>query len=497
MNIEIEEETLAGRIAPPVKSLKVKSDAFFKIADGCKFTVSCPDGAAAAIVSDFAKRFWEVDADVSKTEGERRITGDEAYAIDVSASEIAISAATARGVRYAMFTLRQLAESERGVARSRASFIVAAVEIEDEPAMKFRGIHICFFPTPESGMREFERQVRMAAYYKYNYVVIETWGSLKFKSHPEFSWPGHSIEPGEMKRIVDLAKGLGVTPIPQLNIFGHASAARGNIGKHALLDLHPEFAPLFEPDGWCWCLSNPETRRFLSDLAEELIGIFGNPPYFHIGCDEAFGAGSCALCRRSDYVELFKNHLLYFGDFLKKRGARPMLWHDMFVESGDRRWDGYVASGSADTAGILEALPKDFIVCDWRYFLSEEDRKTGEPSWATMRHFIGKGFDTIACPWFDEANTLAFGKGAVKYGAFGMLETIWHFKRGRHMFEEFAVGAWAAWNPASDAPKRKRASPHFTFNAHVRDVNHDMGVTDYEDFGVNPYQIPGPFCHDC
>lgn len=496
MNAKIEEAVLAGRLMPPVKSLKIKSDKFFKIADKCKFEVACPEEGAAELVAKMAHDFWKVEAKVAKAELKKVPENDEGYSIRVGAAKTSIAAKTLRGVRYALFTLRQLAESERGVGKT-AAFILAAVEIDDAPDMAFRGMHVCFFPPPESTYAELERQVRLAAYYKYNYVVIETWGSLRFESHPEFSWPGHSITTGELRRIVRLARELGLTPIPQLNIFGHASASRSVTGKHVLLDLHPEFAPLFEPDGWCWCLSNPATRTFLEDLVGELLGIFGNPPFFHLGCDEADGAGTCALCRRADYAELLRDHLLHFGEFLKKHGARPMVWHDMFVRRGDPRWTGYVANGSDATVAILDALPKDFVICDWRYSLSQKDLESGEPSWATLRHFVDKGFDTLGCPWFNVPNTLAFGKGILKHKAWGMLETTWHYKRGHHMYEEYAIAAWASWNTRSEAPNDPNAVAHPAFNAHVRDVNHDMGVSEFEDFGTYPYQIHGPFYHDC
>ena len=483
-----EEAILCGRLVPPVSSLRLVSEKFFKVADGCRLEVNCPADGAVELAAKLARDFWGVEARVAGAQTKALPEGDDAYAIRIGAAKMSVTAKTLRGVRYAFSTLRQLAESERGVATSSASFILPCVAIDDAPATAFRGIHLCFFPTPETTYFEIERQIRMAAYCKFNYVVIEPWGALRFPSHPEFSWPGHSVSPGEFGRLVRLAKELGVTPIPQINVFGHAPAARSMNGKHALLDFHPEFAPLFEPDGWCWCLSNPATRAFLTDIVNDMLDIFGNPPFFHLGCDEA-GDGTCALCRRTDYPALLKNHLLYFNDLLKKRGARPMVWHDMFVERGDKRWTGYVACGTPGTVSILDDLPKDFVICDWRYHYRGDDFNGVEPSWATLRHFIDKGFDTLGCPWYEVANTRGFGKAIQKYGAMGMLETTWHIKRSHNFYEEFAVAAWAAWNPESAAPEAPGATYHESFNAHVRQVNHDMGAARYEDFGTAPFQL--------
>ncbi len=425
-----------------MQTLKLASDKFFKVVDGCKFEVCCPESGAAALVDRLARDFWQVAVRVTEGGAKAAPDCDEGYTISVSATKTVLIAKTLRGIRHALFTLRQLAESERGVATSRASFILPCVAIDDMPALAFRGIHLCFFPPPETMYAAIERQIRLAAYFKFNHVVIEPWGSLRYPSHPEFSWPNHSISSGEFRRLVRLAKELGLTPVPKVNIFGHASAARSHNGKHTLLDFHPEFAPLFEPDGWCWCLSNPATRTFLEGLVKDLLEIFDNPSFFHLGCDEA-GDGTCAICRRANYPALLKDHLLHCHALLTKHGARPMVWHDMFVEKGDKHCTRYVACGTPGTVSILDDLPKNFVVCDWRCNLADNDRRTGEPSWATLRYFIDKGFDTLGCPWYDIANTLAFGRGVRKYGAMGMHETTWLVKRSRHVYEEFAIAAWA------------------------------------------------------
>ena len=483
-----EEAILAGRLMPPVQSLKLTSEKFFKVVDGCKFDVDCPDDGAVALAEKLAGDFWQVTARATAASSKNLPDSDEGYAIRIAASKVSISAKTLRGLRYAFFTLRQLAESERGVATAKSSHILPCVAIDDAPVTPWRGIHFCFFPTPETTYVEIERQIRLAAYFKFNYVVIEPWGSLRYPSHPEFSWPGHSVSAGEYRNLVRIAKDLGLTPIPQLNIFGHAPAARGSNHKHTLLDFHPEFEPLFEPDGWCWCLSNPNTRAFLTDLVGDLTDIFDNPPFFHLGCDEA-GDGTCALCRRADYPALLKDHLLYFNGILRKRGARPMIWHDMFVERGDKRWAGFVACGTPGTVSILDDLPKDFVICDWRYDATPAERGGAEPSFATLRHFVDKGFDTLGCPWYDNFNTLAFGKAIHKYGAMGMLETTWHIKRSFWMHAEFAVASRAAWNPLAEDAKGQGFAGGAYFASYVRDINHDMGIATYEDFGTAPHQL--------
>lgn len=171
-----------------------------------------------------------------------------------------------------MRTLRQIAEPVRGTRKLTAYFVPETV-IEDAPAMAFRGFHLCWFP--ENTSMQIEQYIRLAAYYKMNTIVLESWGMFVFKNHPQLSLPGSTMTAKEVKRLVKIADELGVTLVPQFNIFGHASAARENSGKHIVLDFHPELQPLFEPLGWTWCLSNPETIKLLEELALEMHDAFG------------------------------------------------------------------------------------------------------------------------------------------------------------------------------------------------------------------------------
>ena len=64
-----------------------------------------------------------------------------------------------------------------------------------------------------------------------------------------------------------------------------------------MLNFHPEYAPLFEPGGWNWCMSNPESQAVVADLVHELYEFFECPDYFHIGkisCQEFRFCRSCA-----------------------------------------------------------------------------------------------------------------------------------------------------------------------------------------------------------
>ena len=401
---------------------------------------------------------------------------DDAYTFVVDNNGVQIKAVNIVGVRYALFSLRQIVIPGRGTQKVE-SYIVPKGEVRDYPAMKFRGIHICWFP--ENQEWEIERMIRMAAYYKFNYVVLESWGVYESKTAPWLNWDNPPMTKEVIKRLVAMANDLGVTLIPQMNIFGHASYSRSMSGKHSTLDLHPQYQPLFEPlAGWNWCLSNPAAKEVIADYMVELLEDFGNPKFFHIGCDEAHKP-SCPDCLSSTYSKLFINHIKFAHKVLKKHGARPMMWHDMLLKRGDKRWQGYKANGTTATAKAAKILPKDIIICDWFYRKGREDY----PSYS---YFKSLGYDILACPWEDVSGIRAEAKAIKKIDALGMLGTIWHHYYGADLATIYTNTSNSTWNP--DVYKK---TGNNAFKTHLRQVSWDMKLKKYEQFGINLYQIPG------
>ena len=481
-----ENELLAARIIPPVKELELTGEQLFKLTDGCSIKIKSQSNAGeiSNTVLNYAKTAWEITPEITII-SEDVSTDAEGYELNIDENGIVINAGDMAGVLNAMKTLRQLAEAERGTLTSSHS-ILPAVKIKDAPVLKFRGMHFCWFP--ETPSWEIEKQIRMAAYYKFNYAVIESWGVLKFNSRPEFCWNEFVVKPEEMKRLVALGKELGITLIPQVNIFGHASASRCGSGKHALLDFHPEFASLFEPDGWTWCISNRETRAFLKDIVLEAYELFDHPEYFHIGCDEAYNAGSCTTCRRSDYPTLLKEHILFFKDLLAERGTRIMMWHDMLLQQGDSRWESYIVCGyPADKLeNLYKELSKDIIICDWQYYYPTGDNGE-EPHWPTSKFFKDVGYDVLVCPWNEVRGIESLGRFAEKEQLFGMLETTWHLNHSHNMGNQFIFAASAAWNPSQT--KIEGVVPREFFNRHLREIGHDAGFDKYIQTGSVQYQV--------
>ena len=441
-------------------------------------TVECPDPAAAKWLGSHLAEWFGAYAPKVKAAATGAVLpgGEEAYAATTDADGVKISANTLAGVRWASYTLRQLVIAKRGTFKTEG-YIVPKLSITDRPHLAFRAVHLCWFP--EVRPTQIERAIRLAALLKFNYAIIEPWGMYGSEKHPWWHWPNPTMTKAEVSRLVAIGKDLGITLIPQLNAYGHATSARGCTQKHAMLDLQPEYEPLFEPGGWNWCISNPETQRVLRELIAEMHENFGNPPFFHLGCDEA-DPQTCPECVKTPNDVLVCRHITGLAEFVKSRGARAMIWHDMLLERGDPRWKGFVHHGTKLTATLVDTLPKDVIICDWQY--SYGDMKETRKDWPTMGYFKEKGFPVAGCPWMNANAMKPMADYIAKIGGFGFIETTWHHLRGADWQKMYMSAAHAAWgSPVSHG---------VSFQRSLRMVGHDMKITDYLDTGHLNYQVP-------
>ena len=470
---DMEKKILMERLIPVPASVLFNEGPVYRIRSRCKVELNAEETVSAEkTVSMLFRRYWNAVPQITlKKCAKKRNSSADAYSIRVSEKKLCITARGTAGMMNAMKTLRQLAEAERGTKRLEGFFLVPC-EIDDQPAMEFRGIHLCIFP--ETPLWDIEKKLRLAAYHKFNYAVIEAWGVFPFRSHPEFCWAEKKKDRSEFKRLIRLGKELGITLIPQYNLLGHAASARHITGKHAVLDLHPELLPLFEPNGWSWCISNPETRRILTDLVLELYEFFEKPPYFHIGCDEAHSLATCYECRKRDLKELLLDHILWFHGLLKKHGSRTIMWHDMLLDKNDKRWKNCIANGKL--GNFCQELPRDIIIADWQYDRPRPDADS-EPKWETAKFFKKQKFDVLMCPWLDRRDLESIGKTILSEHLAGMLETTWN--KSDHVCEIFAVAAESAWNPLVHPIP---ATP-LTIAEHMRQIGWDMKIREYEQTG--------------
>lgn len=373
--------------------------------------------------------------------------GDE-YALTVTESGAFVRGESAVGLLHGLFTLVQLVVPIR--LDGEADYAMPAVRIHDRPAIRgMRAIHLCVFP--ETTLLLLEKAIRLAGMMKFTHVVLEFWGMLRYDTLPELAWPRHAYSKEQIRPLVRLIQDLGMEVIPMLNHLGHAAQCRSCYGKHVVLDQNPARALLFEPDGWTWCISNPETRRVLRGLRQELIDLCGSGKYFHLGCDESYSYATCPICSAQDTRRLLADYLNELTGELAAQGRRPIIWGDQLLDA--TVWKHPNIATSRPDQRTHEALPlldRRIVIADWQYSLTE-------PKAPTMEHFMSQGFDTVICPWDGHGNNEAMGAAADQAHAFGFMATTWD-----HLPEYLRLMptvAGSCWNGAGfDAEKRGQCS---------------------------------------
>jgi len=399
---------------------------------------------------------------------------NDTYALNANAAGIAASAVDATAMRHAWFTMLQLLQP-----RDDLSFAVPHVEIHDWPALKFRGLHLCIFRETSPVM--IEKAIRLAAFLKFTHVVLEFWGMLQLDALKELSWP-EAWTKTQAGRLVGIARGMGLEVIPMFNMWGHASGSRVRYGRHVVLDQHPKLAPLFEPDGWTWCLSNPRTQDLLRRVADELMSFAGPGQYFHIGCDEAYSHATCDRCRQPDPVALLADHVNNLAAHLEKRGRRAIMWGDTLLERG--KWpSGFAANGTPamPTHLALDRISRKIVIADWHYGVTKGDVPT-------VAHFRGRGFEVLACPWDSPANIQTLAKAAAANQS-GLLMTTWH-----HLVQSIPTLPYTAacvWSKDQTALKLKQAESSLVRTATASLLRKLVPAEGkFERAGWNPFELP-------
>ena len=344
----------------------------------------------------------------------RASSSEEKYLLETAPGKAIIIAETPRGLLYGGMTLLQL------IAKSSTGWSVPGAKLVDYPQLGFRSLHICIFPNTElEGVRQ---AILLAARFKYNAIIIETWASLKSAKHPETAYE-NSYSPGQIKPLIQLGKALHMEMIPMLNAWGHASGMRSSSAQHAVLDRFPQFKALYEEDGWSFCLTNPDIYGHLFDRFGELLDLFGQPRYFHLGLDEAWGhRGLMASdrCRGSNPRETLAAHLKKLVGYFKDRNIRVFMWHDMFIQRDHPQLGRLSPANSVppfDSHLVLDQLPKDVVMAAWNYSATKE--------WPVIQYFHDRGFPVVACPWKVRKNAVAMVNTAKRLGIMGLMQTTW------------------------------------------------------------------------
>ena len=296
-----------------------------------------------------------------------------AYRISVTSDRVLVTASDEDGFFNAFQTLRQISE-ERPLCRTRdpycggetaSDLMLPCCEVEDEPAFRWRGVHIdeCrhFF-----GKAAILDALEQMAAYKLNVLhwhLTEDQGwRLAIDAFPKLTERGAirratqtRVKNGfcdldgctygpffytkeDVREIVAFAAAHRITIVPEIELPGHCRAA---------LAAYPEFAcfpEAFPHEPSCvWgveddvlCVGNPDAIRFFERVLDEVMELFPGR-YVHIGGDECPTVRwrRCPKCRaKAESLGLKPEKLqgwvtAHFAKYLSDRGRSAIGWDEI------------------------------------------------------------------------------------------------------------------------------------------------------------------------
>ncbi len=275
------------------------------------------------------------------------------------------------GQFYALQTLMQLLP-----VNFKGETKLPAVDITDQPRFRYRGMHLDvarhFFPV------EFvKKYIDLMAQYKFNYfhwhLTDDQGWRIEIKKYPRLTEigskrketvKGRTLQPyvgdgipvegfytqEEIRDVINYAKARYITVIPEIELPGHSSAALAaypNLGckenyEYKVQTTWGIFKEVFCP--------KEETFQFFEDVLSEVIDLFPDSPYIHIGGDEVLKD----LWKESAFVqELKQKENLKDEHEVQSYFVRRI---EKFINSKGKRiigWDEILEGGLAPNATVM------------------------------------------------------------------------------------------------------------------------------------------------
>ncbi|MBR4936240.1 MAG: family 20 glycosylhydrolase, partial [Bacteroidaceae bacterium] len=252
---------------------------------------------------------------------------NEAYTLEITGSEINITAVTNTGVIRAAQTLTQLAEGWEGTPA------LEALTMKDWPAFKLRG-YMHDVGRSFISIDELVKQVELFSRFKVNtfhwhLTENQAW-RFEVKAYPLLTaaasmtrFPGQYYTQEDCKRLMQVAKKHGMVVIPEIDMPGHSEAFERAMG---------------------FGMQTADGKAALKKILDEVVEVFADAPYIHIGGDE--------VSTTADYL----NEMIAYVES-KGANVKGGLWNPINGISQDalnhtlaQMWGtrGYLASGKAN-----------------------------------------------------------------------------------------------------------------------------------------------------
>ncbi len=278
---------------------------------------------------------------------------------------------------------------------------------------QFRGFLYDLARSQRTHMGHLRRLVEGLSELGYNLLVINLEHRFAFPGCPGLC-PPDGMTPAQARELCAFALKKGVEVVPCVSVAGHCEGLAAT-ERYAHLSADP-----FQHGPWAGYemlnLDLPEARELARRMIRGAVEAFPGKR-LHVGLDEVrrlpwLHPGDEP--RQLEKLGIFFRFILEEG---RKTGRELMMWGDIPLKH----------------PSLLDALPKDVVICDWHY--------NPEGSRETLQMYRDRGFRVLACPSTDTCYNFAtspmahlnIGKmvsDAYELGLEGFLLTTWQHGMG-------------------------------------------------------------------
>lgn len=311
------------------------------------------------------------------------------------------------------------------VILSLAFVVISAASLMAKPKPPpWRAVHLLDYNT-DAQLDALGANLETLAKQGINVIILEVDYNFAFKSHPELRRGKDPITRDGARRFAALCKKLNIRLIPEFQSVGHQS---WKAETFPLLTVYPQFdlTPGAFPKNegiYCreWDVLNPQVWRIVFELMDEIVDAF-RADAMHVGMDEVFLLGSerSPSTKGKDPAQLFAKAVNELhAHLVRKRKIEMLMWGDRLIDG--KKFDlGEWEAATNGTAGAIDLIPKDIIICPWHYEVRE--------SYLSIPMFINKGFRVLPAGWKDVDATKAliqFSRQHAGPNLLGYMFTTW------------------------------------------------------------------------
>ena len=323
--------------------------------------------------------------------------GKEGYTLSINDDRIKITSNTNTGIFYGIQSLLQLLPNEiqAGKPFTVNKIVIDGLEVKDEPKYSWRSFMLDSgrqYQTPEF-IKKYLRSMAMLKMNVFHWHLTEGMGwRIEIKKYPLLTEIGSKIMDGkeqhgyysqeEIKNIVQYAKKLHITVVPEIDIPGHSEAALIAYPEMSCFGVAPSINDDYTFTHNLLCAGREETYEFIQDVLDEVCTLFPSE-YIHLGGDEAPKQNwdKCKDCQNRIQKEKLKNTQdlqLYFSSrlasYLKTKGKKVIFWGDVVCQDGTTslpdnvvvQWWNWL--GKRDTA-LINAIERGHsVICNSSHF---------------------------------------------------------------------------------------------------------------------------------